>query len=134
MNVARRAAIVATACVLMGYGAYVVWVTLGSNSWAGFLFGGTTVAAGTLLLARKRWARFLVYLVVLAFVVAWVLATTLGERHETWEQLSALEKLLSYAPGLGMVAVALACAVVAGTCMSQDAGRPNNSFERTREG
>jgi hypothetical protein len=123
----RRAwliALVLAACVLLGYGAYVFWLGMRSGAPVSLLYGASTVASGVLMLARKDWARFLVYLVVSLFIFAWSLGALIGERSEVWSQQSILTKFVSLAPGLGMIAVALACAFIASHCLAPKAQKP----------
>jgi hypothetical protein len=112
----RRApylAVVAAALVIGAYGAWVLWQAMEARHWQSELFGVTSIAASLGMLARQSWSRFLVYLVVAFICVAWVAGIIDGVNAGAWEKYDALQVLLSLAPGLGMVLVALACAFIA---------------------
>lgn len=113
----RRASylvVLATALVIGAYGSWVLWQGIEARHWQSDLFGVASIAASLGMLARQPWSRFLVYLVVAFFCVSWVAAVIDAVNAGAWEKYDALRIFLSLVPGLGMVAVALGCAFVAG--------------------
>jgi hypothetical protein len=106
-------AVVAAALVIGAYGAWVLWKGIGARHWQSDLIGVVSIAASLGMLARKPWSRFLVYLLVGFFCVAWIAGIFDAVNAGAWQKYDALQVFLSLMPGLGMVLVALACAFIA---------------------
>jgi hypothetical protein len=99
--------------VFGAYGALVLLQGIEARHWQSDLIGVASVVASLGMLARQPWSRFLVYLLVAYFCVAWVAAVVNAVSAGAWEKYNALQVFLSLVPGLGMVAVFLLCAFVA---------------------
>jgi hypothetical protein len=107
-------AVVAAALIIGGYGGWVLWQGVTADAWQSILFGAVALVAGMGMIARQPWSRFLVYAVVAFFIVTWSYVVIATVRAGAWAEYDALRMFLSLAPGLGMVAVGLICAFIAG--------------------
>jgi hypothetical protein len=106
-------AVIAAAVVIGSYGAWVLTLGVEGRAWQSVLFGGVALISAAAMLARKAWSRFLVYALVAHFCVTWVAVEVDAVNSGAWEKYDLLRIFLSLLPGLGMVAVAFACAYVA---------------------
>jgi hypothetical protein len=105
--------VVAAALVIGGYGAWVLTLGVEGRAWQSVLFGGVALVSAATMLARKPWSRFMVYALAAYFCITWVAVVVDAVNSGAWERYDALQIALSLTPGLGMCAVACACAYVA---------------------
>src|SRR3954468_9846208 len=104
--------VVAAAFLIGAYGSWVLWQSFEARHWQSDLFGVLSIAASLGMVARRSWSRFLVYLLVAFICFSWVGAVVSAVNAGAWVKYNALQVFLSLVPGIGLVLVALACALV----------------------
>ncbi len=100
------------AVLLAVYGAYIVWVALESHTLLWLPSAFLALVAGGGLLLNQRWSRYLVYLVSLLTVSAWVIAFVGNVNRGLWPYPNPLSSAISLIPGLLLITLCLASSLL----------------------
>jgi hypothetical protein len=102
------------AALLAVYGAYAAWAALASHTlvWLPLAFLALLGAVG--LFFNQPWSRYLVYVVSLLAVSAWVIGFAGNVNRGLWPYPDPLSSAISLVPGLLLITLRLASSLLVG--------------------
>ena len=99
--------------LLLSYGCFSIYSAVTERQWDLIVGGAASLVAATAVVASRRWARYIVFLVAAASILGLAWYIWLGIRSGYFGHLSPLKIVLSLAPGLLFASLALYCCYVA---------------------
>src|SRR5687767_9078577 len=89
------------------YGAYWIWVALGTGGWRSGLLGGLLIVSALGIAQRWGWTQWIVYAFAVMVVVAWVYGLYSAIKTGGFPLDTPLQSALSLLPGIVILTVTI---------------------------